>query len=452
MGSDTKSRVFGMAKNPFVIFSRNHIIQPSRATYMVVYLHHWWIATAQGRQPRPATAPRIAPWIPSRLCGISLLPCGRNWVDNMIEAIGLTKYYGKTLAVDDLSFTVRPGAVTGFLGPNGSGKSTTMRLILGLDNPSRGSTKVAGHQYAHLTKPLTQVGALLDANWIHPNRSARSHLRFMAASNKIPVSRVDEVLEIVGLSSVAKRAAGQFSLGMKQRLGLAGALRGDPQVLLFDEPVNGLDPEGIFWVRTFMRNLAAQGKTVFVSSHLLSEMALTADHLIVIGRGRLIADSSTEEFIARSTQTSARVRPRSRSATWRAPRASPCTSCRRRPDRWRRRSSGSPGIRSSTAPPARCPGRAGSPCSRRCRRQVSRRQRRFREVRTRHHRTGRHRKVRHPKGRHCRDCHRKDRPALTRHRRGHRPPGHPHRKGGDHDDPAQRGTHQAVLDPLAVLV
>ena len=211
----------------------------------------------------------------------------------MIEAIGLTKYYGKTLAVDDLSFTVRPGAVTGFLGPNGSGKSTTMRLILGLDNPSRGSTKVAGHQYAHLTKPLTQVGALLDANWIHPNRSARSHLRFMAASNKIPVSRVDEVLEIVGLSSVAKRAAGKFSLGMKQRLGLAGALLGDPQVLLFDEPVNGLDPEGIFWVRTFMRNLAAQGKTVFVSSHLLSEMALTADHLIVIGRGRLIADSST---------------------------------------------------------------------------------------------------------------------------------------------------------------
>jgi ABC-2 type transport system ATP-binding protein len=226
----------------------------------------------------------------------------------MIEAIGLTKYYGKTLAVDDLSFTVRPGAVTGFLGPNGSGKSTTMRLILGLDNPSRGSTKVAGHQYAHLTKPLTQVGALLDANWIHPNRSARSHLRFMAASNKIPVSRVDEVLDIVGLSSVAKRAAGKFSLGMKQRLGLAGALLGDPQVLLFDEPVNGLDPEGIFWVRTFMKNLAAQGKTVFVSSHLLSEMALTADHLIVIGRGRLIAESSTEEFIARSTQTSVRVR------------------------------------------------------------------------------------------------------------------------------------------------
>ncbi len=226
----------------------------------------------------------------------------------MIETIGLTKYYGKTLAVDDLSFTVRPGAVTGFLGPNGSGKSTTMRLILGLDNPTRGSTRVAGHPYAQLTKPLTQVGALLDANWIHPNRSARSHLRFMAASNKIPVTRVDEVLEIVGLSSVAKRAAGKFSLGMKQRLGLAGALLGDPQVLLFDEPVNGLDPEGIFWVRTFMKNLAAQGKTVFVSSHLLSEMALTADHLIVIGRGRLIADSSTQEFIARSTQTSVRVR------------------------------------------------------------------------------------------------------------------------------------------------
>ena len=176
----------------------------------------------------------------------------------MIEVIGLTKHYGKTVAVDDLSFTVRPGAVTGFLGPNGSGKSTTMRLILGLDNPTKGSTTVAGQQYAHLTKPLTQVGALLDANWIHPNRSARSHLRFMAASNKIPVSRVDEVLEIVGLSSVAKRAAGKFSLGMKQRLGLAGALLGDPKVLLFDEPVNGLDPEGIRWIRELVRGLAGR--------------------------------------------------------------------------------------------------------------------------------------------------------------------------------------------------
>jgi ABC-2 type transport system ATP-binding protein len=226
----------------------------------------------------------------------------------MIEAIGLTKHYGSTVAVDNLSFTVRPGAVTGFLGPNGAGKSTTMRMILGLDNPTQGKALIAGQSYAHLSRPLTQVGSLLDANWIHPNRSARAHLRFMAASNKIPVKRVDEVLDIVGLSSVAKKAAGKFSLGMKQRLGLAGALLGDPQVLLFDEPVNGLDPEGIYWIRTFMKNLAIQGRTVFVSSHLLSEMALTADHLIVIGRGRLIAEASTADFISQSTRTSVRVR------------------------------------------------------------------------------------------------------------------------------------------------
>ncbi|MEP6562492.1 MAG: ATP-binding cassette domain-containing protein, partial [Nakamurella sp.] len=171
-----------------------------------------------------------------------------------------------------------------------------------------GQALINGHPYAQLSKPLTQVGALLDANWIHPNRTARSHLRFMATSNKITGKRVDEVLDIVGLSSVAKKAAGKFSLGMKQRLGLAVALLGDPKVLLFDEPVNGLDPEGIFWIRNFMRNLAAQGRTVLVSSHLLSEMALTADHLIVIGRGRLIADSSTADFIARSTRSSVRVR------------------------------------------------------------------------------------------------------------------------------------------------
>ena len=226
----------------------------------------------------------------------------------MIEAIGLTKQYGSTTAVDDLSFAVQPGMVTGFLGPNGAGKSTTMRMILGLDNPTRGRALIDGRPYSQLSKPLTQVGSLLDANWIHPNRSARSHLRFMAASNKIGTKRVDEVLEIVGLSAVAKKAAGKFSLGMKQRLGLAGSLLGDPRVLLFDEPVNGLDPEGIYWIRTFMKNLAAQGRTVLVSSHLLSEMALTADHLIVIGRGRLIADASTADFIARSTRTSVRVR------------------------------------------------------------------------------------------------------------------------------------------------
>jgi ABC-2 type transport system ATP-binding protein len=226
----------------------------------------------------------------------------------MIEAIGLTKHYGSTVAVDNLSFSVRPGSVTGFLGPNGAGKSTTMRMILGLDNPTSGQALINGQPYAQLAKPLTQVGALLDANWIHPNRTARSHLRFLASSNKIPGKRVDEVLDIVGLSSVAKKAAGKFSLGMKQRLGLAVALLGDPAVLLFDEPVNGLDPEGIFWIRNFMRNLAAQGRSVLVSSHLLSEMALTADHLVVIGRGRLIAEASTADFIARSTRASVRVR------------------------------------------------------------------------------------------------------------------------------------------------
>ncbi|ACV81589.1 ABC transporter ATP-binding protein [Nakamurella multipartita] len=226
----------------------------------------------------------------------------------MIEAVGLTKRYGSTVAVDDLSFTVQSGMVTGFLGPNGAGKSTTMRMILGLDNPNGGRALIDGQPYAALTRPLTQVGALLDANWVHPNRSARSHLRFMAASNKIPARRVDEVLELVGLTSVGKKAVGKFSLGMKQRLGLAGALLGDPKVLLFDEPVNGLDPEGIYWIRTFMKNLAAQGRTVFVSSHLLSEMALTADHLIVIGRGRLIADAATKDFIAQATRSSIRVR------------------------------------------------------------------------------------------------------------------------------------------------
>ncbi|WP_395728714.1 ABC transporter ATP-binding protein [Nakamurella sp.] len=226
----------------------------------------------------------------------------------MIEAIGLKKRYGSTVAVDDLSFTVQPGMVTGFLGPNGAGKSTTMRMILGLDNPNSGQALIDGRPYGALHRPLTQVGALLDANWVHPNRSARAHLRFMAASNRLSARRVDEVLELVGLSSVAGKSVGKFSLGMKQRLGLAGALLGDPKVLLFDEPVNGLDPEGIFWIRTFMKNLAAQGRTVFVSSHLLSEMALTADHLIVIGRGRLIADASTADFIARATRSSVRVR------------------------------------------------------------------------------------------------------------------------------------------------
>lgn len=218
----------------------------------------------------------------------------------MIEARNLTKRFGRLRAVDDLSFTVEAGTVTGFLGPNGAGKSTTMRIVLGLDTPTSGSVTIGGRPYAQLDNPIRTVGALLDAKWVHPNRSARNHLRWMAAAANIPAKRVNEVLELVGLTSVAKKRAGQFSLGMSQRLGIAGALLGDPQVLMFDEPVNGLDPEGIVWIRTFMRRLADEGRTVFVSSHLLSEMALTADHLIVIGRGKLIADCSTQDFIDQS--------------------------------------------------------------------------------------------------------------------------------------------------------
>jgi ABC-2 type transport system ATP-binding protein len=226
----------------------------------------------------------------------------------MIEAVGLTKRYGRTVAVDDLSFTVQAGRVTGFLGPNGAGKSTTMRMILGLDAPSAGQVRIDGKRYRDLHQPLRMVGALLDAKWVHPNRSARAHLRWLAKSNNLPVKRVDEVLETVGLTSVAGRRAGGFSLGMSQRLGIAAALLGDPQVLLFDEPVNGLDPEGILWIRKFMHRLADEGRTVFVSSHLLSEMALTAQELIVIGRGKLIAQSSTEEFVAQATESSVLVR------------------------------------------------------------------------------------------------------------------------------------------------
>jgi ABC-2 type transport system ATP-binding protein len=226
----------------------------------------------------------------------------------MIEAVGLTKRYGKTVAVDNLSFTVEPGRVTGFLGPNGAGKSTTMRMILGLDRPSAGQVLIGGKPYAQLDRPLRTVGALLDAKWVHPNRSARAHLQWLAKSNGLPDRRVDEVLDMVGLSKVAKRRAGGFSLGMSQRLGIAGALLGDPKVLLFDEPVNGLDPEGILWIRKFMQGLAAEGRTVLVSSHLLSEMAVTAQDLVVIGRGKLISQSSTTEFVERSTENTVRVR------------------------------------------------------------------------------------------------------------------------------------------------
>jgi ABC-2 type transport system ATP-binding protein len=226
----------------------------------------------------------------------------------MIEVTGISKRYGDTLAVDNLSFKVKPGLITGFLGPNGSGKSTTMRMIMGLDRPDAGETTINGISYGGLGWPLREVGALLEAKAIHPGRSARNHLWALAQTNDIPHSRVDEVLEVVGLTSVAHRRAGTFSLGMGQRLGIAAALLGDPSVLLFDEPINGLDPEGIRWVRNLLKGLGREGRTVFVSSHLMSEMALTADHLVVIGRGRLIADMPVHEFIAQNSQQFVRVR------------------------------------------------------------------------------------------------------------------------------------------------
>ncbi|AJE82273.1 MULTISPECIES: ABC transporter ATP-binding protein [Streptomyces] len=226
----------------------------------------------------------------------------------MIEAVGLTKRYGARTAVHNLSFQVRPGAVTGFLGPNGSGKSTTMRMILGLDTPSAGAVTIGGHPYRRLPNAPRQVGALLDAKAVHGGRSARNHLLCLAQLSGIPARRVDEVLGVVGLQGVAKKRSKGFSLGMGQRLGIAAALLGDPQVLLFDEPVNGLDPEGILWVRNLMKSLAAEGRTVFVSSHLMSEMALTADHLIVIGRGQLLADTSISQFISQNSSDFARVR------------------------------------------------------------------------------------------------------------------------------------------------
>jgi ABC-2 type transport system ATP-binding protein len=226
----------------------------------------------------------------------------------MIEITSLTKRYGETVAVDDLSFIVRPGIVTGFLGPNGAGKSTTMRMILGLDNPSRGRATVNGRPLVEHAAPLTELGALLEARAIHPQRSARNHLRALAATTGIPDRRVDEVLGIVGLDEVADRAAGAFSLGMGQRLGIASALLGDPETVMLDEPVNGLDPEGILWIRNLLKELAAEGRTVFVSSHLMSEMALTAEHFIIIGRGRLIADVSAAELAAMGPEPQVLVR------------------------------------------------------------------------------------------------------------------------------------------------
>ncbi|MFI0898009.1 ABC transporter ATP-binding protein [Streptomyces sp. NPDC020983] len=226
----------------------------------------------------------------------------------MIELQGLTKRYGDKTAVDHLTFTVRPGVVTGFLGPNGAGKSTTMRMMLGLDSPTSGDVRIDGKHYAQLSEPLKHIGALLDAKSIHGGRTAYNHLLCIAQSNRIPTRRVNEVLETVGLTAVARKRSKGFSLGMGQRLGIAAALLGDPEILMFDEPVNGLDPEGIHWIRNLMKGLAAQGRTVFVSSHLMSEMALTAEHLIVIGRGRLLADTSMAEFIERNSRSYVRVR------------------------------------------------------------------------------------------------------------------------------------------------
>jgi ABC-2 type transport system ATP-binding protein len=225
----------------------------------------------------------------------------------MIEVRGLSKRYGDKIAVNNLSFEVLPGKVTGFLGPNGAGKTTTMRLILGLDYPNAGTVTIDGKQYARLAYPMREVGALIDAKAVHGGRSARNHLLCLAQTNNLPRRRVGEVLELVGLTEVARKRAKGFSLGMSQRLGIAATLLGDPALLMFDEPVNGLDPEGILWIRNLMKALAAEGRTVFVSSHLMSEMEHTADHLIVIGRGQLLADCTMEEFIARSSGQTVRV-------------------------------------------------------------------------------------------------------------------------------------------------
>src|SRR5580658_2651644 len=226
----------------------------------------------------------------------------------MIEVRGLTKRYGAKTAVDGLTFGIEPGKVTGFLGPNGAGKTTTMRCILGLDYPDAGTITVDGRDYHALAYPMREVGALLDAKAVHGGRSAYNHLLCLAQTNNLPKRRVGEVLELVGLSEVAKKRSKGFSLGMSQRLGIAGTLLGDPRVLMFDEPVNGLDPEGILWIRNLMKALAAEGRTVFVSSHLMSEMEYTADHLLVIGRGKLIADCTVDEFIAANSQQTVRVR------------------------------------------------------------------------------------------------------------------------------------------------
>ncbi|MFB6428301.1 ATP-binding cassette domain-containing protein [Streptomyces microflavus] len=225
----------------------------------------------------------------------------------MIKAYGLTKRYGDRTVVQDLDFTVHPGTVTGFLGPNGAGKSTTMRMLLGLDTPTRGRSTIGGRSYATHGAPLTQVGALLEARSVHPGRSARNHLLALAHTHGIPRSRVEEVIALAGLTGAAGRRVKGFSLGMGQRLGIAAALLGDPATVILDEPVNGLDPEGVLWIRTLLRSLAAEGRTVLVSSHLMTEMALTADHLIIIGRGRLLADTTVDELVRQAGGASVKV-------------------------------------------------------------------------------------------------------------------------------------------------
>ncbi|MFC5338417.1 ABC transporter ATP-binding protein [Leucobacter denitrificans] len=225
----------------------------------------------------------------------------------MIEARGLTKHYGQKAAVDNVNFTIKPGQVTGFLGPNGAGKSTSMRLMVGLDRPSSGTVTVNGQRYSEMSAPLAEVGVLLDAKGVHPGRSARSHLRALAATHRIPERRVNEVIELTGLGAVANKRVGGFSLGMGQRLGIATALLGDPKVIILDEPVNGLDPDGVLWVRQLLRHFASEGRTVLLSSHLMSEMAQTADHVIVLGRGRVVADDPISELIA-GGETKVRVR------------------------------------------------------------------------------------------------------------------------------------------------
>jgi ABC-2 type transport system ATP-binding protein len=252
-------------------------------------------------RPTPATGARLGR-------EGDTIPVGGKGGSQMIQTRELTKHYGDKLAVDHLSFVVEPGHVTGFLGPNGAGKSTTMRLILGLDRPNAGTAMIFGKPYRELAQPLRTVGALLEARAVHTGRSAYNHLLVLAQTQNLPRRRVDEVIDLVGLHSVARKRAGGFSLGMGQRLGIAAAMLGDPEVLVLDEPVNGLDPEGVLWIRNLMKQLAAEGRTVFVSSHLMNEMAVTAEHLIVIGRGKVIADCSTKEFIERSSEKSVLVR------------------------------------------------------------------------------------------------------------------------------------------------